>query len=479
MTDTALAGAPRLTPSDPAYEQAVTPWNLLVRHRPAAAFRATCAQDVATAVRYARRNGLGVAAMATGHGTPAVDAGGVLVNTTAMRDVTIDPARRTATVGAGARWCDVHAASAPHGLVGVCGSSSQVGVVGYTQGGGFGWLSRRLGFASSSVRAAELVTADGQIRTVDADHHPDLLWGVAGGSGNLGIVTRLTFDLHSVGALGTAGPATVYGGNLYFTLQRAAEVAAFYAEWAPTLPREVMSALTFRWFPPAPTVPQDLRGRTMVALRACASGPTPATGPELVQIARSALGVPVADTFATLPGHDLDPISADPRMPVPAAQHGEALRDLDTDVIDILVEETVPTDGPPLVMLELRQLGGAMNHAPRGPHPMARTDAAYTVNTISLVPTPIDEATARARHRRLFDRLSPHLTGTTYLNFLEGGTPPSRVRAAYDDADWARLVDLKTTYDPHNTFRFNRTVPPLDTTDPTTTPNTHSNGDPS
>ena len=468
MSDTARAGAPPLRTLDPTCEQAVASWNQLVHHRPAAVFRARCAEDVAAAVRYGRRHGLGVVPMATGHGTTAVGAGCVLVNTAAMREVSVDPAARTATVGAGVRWREVHAASAPHGLVGVCGSSSGVGVVGYTQGGGFGWLSRRLGFASSSVRAAELVTAGGEILTLDQDHHPDLLWGIAGGAGNLGVLTRLTFDLHRVGATGTAGPATVYGGNLYYPLERAAEVATFYAEWAPSLPPAVMSALTFRWFPPAPGVPETLRGRTLVAVRACASGPTPATGKELIQIARSALGAPVFDTFADLPAHDLDPISADPTTPVPAAQHGEALRELDADVIDILVEETIATGGPPLVMLELRQLGGAMEDAPRGPHPMARTDAAYTVNTVSLVPTPADEATARARQARLFERLSPHLTGSTYPNFLEGGAgSPARVRAAYDDADWARLVDLKTHHDPGNIFRLGRAIPP----------HTHLNGD--
>ncbi len=186
----------------------------------------------------------------------------------------------------------------------------------------------------------------------------------------------------------------------------------------------------------------------------------------------------MADTFAALAGHDLDPISADPTMPVPAAQHGEALGELDADVIDVLVEETAPTAGPPLVMLELRQLGGALDDAPRGPHPMARTDAAYTVNTVSLVPTPAEEPTVRARQRRLFDRLSPHLTGSTYLNFLEGGAgSPARVRAAYDDTDWARLVDLKTHYDPDNTFRLGRTVPPLGRTHLDTHANTHLNGD--
>lgn len=458
-----VTGPSPLDPGTASYASAVSSWNLLVRHRPAAAFSAVSAEEVSAAVRYARRGGHGVAAMATGHGSLPVDTDGVLVNTAAMSHVRVDADRRTATVGAGARWADVHAASAPHGLVGVCGSSSAVGVVGYTQAGGFGWLSRRLGFASSSVRAAELVTADGDILSLDEDRHPDLLWGVAGGAGNFGVVTSLTVDLHRVGATGGAGPATVYGGNLYYPVDRAAEVATLYAGWAPMLPPEVMSALTVRRFPPLPDIPEPLRGQTVVAIRACGSGPSLASGEEAVQIARSALGVPTLDTFTRLPAHDLDRISLDPTMPVPAAQRGETLHDIDSEVIDVLVEHTLPHDGPPLVMLELRQLGGALDDAPRGPHPMARTRGGYSINAVHLVPDPDQEEAARAQQERLFDRLGSHLTGSTYLNFLDAGTAdPTRVRAAYDEADWARLVDLKSDLDPHNRFRYGRTIPPRD-----------------
>ncbi|MEI2765183.1 MAG: FAD-binding oxidoreductase [Dermatophilaceae bacterium] len=463
---------PPLIAGSENHVSALRAWNLMTRHAPAAAFAATRTDDVVAAVRYARHRGLGVAPTATGHGIPAVGDDGVLVSTAGMRRVDIDPGRRTARIGAGARWADLHSASAPHGLVGVAGSSSQVGVVGFTQGGGFGWLSRRLGFASSSVRAAELVTADGSVHEVDDLHNPDVRWGVAGGAGNLGVVTRLTIDLHRVGEPGAAGPTTVHGGNLYYPVERAAEVAIFYAGWAPRLPREVMSALTFRWFPPASAVPTPLRGRTFVAIRACASGLS-WIGEELVQLARTALGAPVADTFTALPAHDLDAISADPTTPVPAIQRGETLRELDEDAITVLAEEAQPADGPPLVMVELRQLGGAMDDAPRGPHPMARTRGAYSVNAVSLVPNAEAQAPARARQNRLFDRLRPHLTGDTYLNFLDGGgATPQRVRAAYDDADWARLVDLKAALDPDNTFRFGRTIHP-------TPPNPSPNGEPS
>lgn len=449
-----------LDPASDAHAAAVRAWNLTTHHQPGAVFAATATADVVAAVRYARRHQLGVAPTATGHGIGAVGPGGVLVHTGAMRRVEIDPVRQTATVAAGARWTDVHAASAAYGLVGVSGSSGQVGVVGFTQGGGFGWLSRRLGFASSSVRAAELVTADGEVVTLDENHHPDLLWGVAGGAGNLGVVTSLTVDLHRVGAPGAAGPATVLGGNLCYPIERAAEVAAWYATWVADLPDEVAAALTFRWFPPMPEVPESLRGRTVVAVRVCASGPT-AEGQELVHLARTALGAPVVDTVTTLPAHNLDPISADPTTPMPIVHRGETLGVLGAEAIAILAEEARPAEGPPLVMLELRRLGGALDDAPRGPHPMARTCGSHSINAISLVLAPEAMVPARARQDRIFERLHPHLTGDTYLNFLDGGRETlDRVRAAYTDADWARLVDLKAAVDPDNVFRFGRNVPP-------------------
>ncbi|MGV1010123.1 MAG: FAD-binding oxidoreductase [Dermatophilaceae bacterium] len=460
-TGQARPGVP-LTPGSDGYHDAVGAWNLRVEHRPAVAFRARTTRDVAAAVRFARREGLGVGVMATGHGTPAVGPDGVLVNTSALRDVDLDPRRRLATVAAGVRWSDVHARSAPHGLVGVSGSSSQVGVVGYTQGGGFGWLSRRLGFASSGVRSAQLVTAEGEVLTLSARDHPELLWGVAAGGGNLGVVTGLTFDLHEV--------RHVYGGNLYYPLERAREVIEFYREWAVSLPVELMSALTFRSFPDAAVVPAGLRGRAFVAVRACHSGPDLRGGERLVEAARRALGMPAADTFAVLPATQLDGISMDPTVPLGAVQRSGALAQIDDDVIDALLEAAGPHSGSPFVMLELRQLGGALADSPRGPHPMARTDAAYTVNSVGLAPSPESAHAVERAQSRLFRRLSPSLTGTAYVNFLDGEETRNsdRVRAAYTTEDWDRLVRLKTEYDPLNTFRFSRTIPPAAAPAPTT-----------
>ncbi|MEI2774729.1 MAG: FAD-binding oxidoreductase [Tetrasphaera sp.] len=455
----ARQGSRLISPGDPDYADAARSWNLLSVHRPAAVFRAECAADVVAAVRYAAGAGLGVAVLATGHGTPSVGADTVLVNTSAMTGVRIDSERGTATVGAGARWRDVHARSAAYRLVGVSGSSSQVGVVGFTVGGGFGWLSRRLGFAASWVRKAEVVTADGRLVCATAQDHSDLLWALAGRVGNLGVIASLTFDLHPL--------TRVYGGNLYFPLTRAREVLECYRDWSSTLPREFMSALALRRFPPAPTVPEPLRGLALVAVRACYSGLDLPVGAEVVDSLRRMLPDPVLDTFGELPATDLDSISLDPTVPVGAVQRGEALTSLDDNSIDALLAAAGPHSGSPFVMLELRQLGGALDQAPRGPHPMAATSAAYTMNAIGLAANATEARDMRERQDHLVAHLGPSLTGSTYLNFLDGDPhiSPERVRAAYTADDYARLRAIKRRYDPTNVICSGRPIPPQSTTD--------------
>ena len=206
------------------------------------------ASDVRNAVRFAQTSELGVGVLATGHGTGQPCNGGLLINTSRMRGVRVDTSARVARVEAGAIWEDVVEAAATHGLVGLPGSSMTVGVVGYTLGGGFGWLGRRYGLAAHSITKAEVVTADGEFVTASPNEHPDLFWGLQGGTGNLGIVTSLEFSLHPV--------REVYGGNLYYPLERARDVLQFYAEWSRSAPDELTAAATFRTFPPLPSVPE-------------------------------------------------------------------------------------------------------------------------------------------------------------------------------------------------------------------------------
>jgi FAD/FMN-containing dehydrogenase len=437
-------------PGDADYDVARAAWNLNAHQKPAVVVMAEGAADVVAAVRFTRDEGLGVGVMATGHGTAAPADGGVLVNTSRMKGVNVDPQPRTARVEAGAKWADVVPEAAAHRLAGLPGSSSQVGVVGYTMGGGFGWLGRKYGFNSDSVREAEVVTADGELVRASAHENADLFWGLKGGGGNFGIVTSLEFALHPV--------ENVYAGNLYYPVDRAREVLELYAGWNTTLPDEMMSAATFRKFPPMPMIPEPFRGNSFIAVRGCYCGDDLSEGERLIKPVREALGEPAIDTFAVMPYTKMDEISMDPVNPIGAYAHSEMLRDLSPETIETLVG--LGSDSP-LIMLELRQLGGALSRPPSELSPMGRSNAPFTMNAIGPTFTPEMAQAVRSYLAHVAEAIRPHASGTTYVNFMDlDGATPERVKAAYSPEDWKRLIELKDRRDPHNLFRFNRNIPP-------------------
>src|SRR6516225_7031697 len=248
-------------PGEAGYDRARQAWNLAVDQRPAVVVEAGSAADVARAVRFARAHGMRIAPQGTGHGAGPLEplVGAMLLRTTRMRTVRIDPAARTARAEAGAVWQDVIVPAAEHGLAGLAGNSPNVGVAGYTLGGGLGWLARRYGLAANSVTAAELVTPDGNLVRADADHEPDLFWAVRGGGG-IGVVTALEMQLYPVREL--------YAGDLFLPIERTAEVLHAWREWTASAPDEVSSQGRLVRLPSAPQLPEPLRGRAFVKVEA-------------------------------------------------------------------------------------------------------------------------------------------------------------------------------------------------------------------
>ena len=254
---------------------------------------------------------------------------------------------------------------------------------------------------------------------------------------------------------------TVYGGNLYYPLERARELLEFYAGWSKTLPDQLTSAATFRSFPAMPGIPESLRGRSFVALRGCFCGENGESGDgaALLEEARAVLGPATVDTFAEMPAATMAGISSDPIDPVPAVNHTELVRDLTPATIDALIELAGPDAHSPLVMLELRQLGGALAGPPGALSAMAHTEARFSLNAIGVAPTPAQTSAVRTHLEAVAARLRAHSTVESYLNFLDlDGASPARVRSAYTTADWHRLVRLKSAIDPHDVFRFNRNI---------------------
>ncbi len=249
-------------PGDPDWDAARAAWHLEVDQRPEAVVIAASTRDVIAAVNTARRCGFRVAAQSTGHNAgPLGDlAGTILVRMHEMREVQVDPVTRVARAEGGAQWQDVTAPAAEHGLAALAGSAADVGVAGYTLGGGVSWLARSHGLSANSVVAIEVVTADGVLRRVDEDHDPELFWALRGGGGSFGVVTALEFRLYPI--------TEVYAGVLFFPLERAAEVLHAWREWVPGVPESVTSVGRVLRFPPLPDLPPFLSGQSYVVVEA-------------------------------------------------------------------------------------------------------------------------------------------------------------------------------------------------------------------
>ena len=445
-------------PGEEGYDETRAAWNLNAHQSPALVVAAEGASDVVGAVSLARQNSLGVGVMATGHGVAAPADGGVLINTSRMNGVRVDPETQTARVEAGAKWADLVPEAAAHGLAGLQGSSSGVGVVGYTMGGGFGWLGRKYGFAADSLKEADVVTADGELVKVSAYENADLFWGLKGGGGNFGIVTSLEFALYPI--------THVFGGNLFYPVEKAEEVLDLYARWSEELPDEVTSAVAFLNVPPMPDIPEPLRGRSVITMRFCHTGDDlEGRGEQLLrpwrELGETRIGEPIMDTFGVMPYQMMDMISMDPVDPLGAYGHSEMLRDLSQATQETLVKLAGEGSNSPLIMVEIRQLGGALSRPPADLNPMGRSDARFILNGIGATFSPEMAQAVQAYLAYIAEAVKPYASGTEYVNFMDlDGATPERVKAAYSPEDWDRLVELKDRRDPHNLFRFNRNIPP-------------------
>src|SRR6188508_54489 len=239
-----------LFPGDAGWDEARRAWNLAVDQRPAAVALPETVDDVVAVVEHARAAGLRVAVQGTGHGAGSTSLdGALLINTARMTGVELDAHARVARVAAGTVWGDVVDAAAEHGLTALHGSSADVGVVGYSLGGGIGWLARKHGLASSSIVAAEVVTGDGDVVRADHETNPDLFWALRGGGGSFGVVTGMEIALRPV--------AEVFAGWLVWPIERAVEVLRRWADWATDAPEEVTSVARLFQFPPMPELPDE------------------------------------------------------------------------------------------------------------------------------------------------------------------------------------------------------------------------------
>lgn len=328
---------------------------------------------------------------------------------------------------------------------------TDVGAVGYTLGGGAGWLARKYGLSCDSVNRFEVVTVDGRMRQVSASENTDLFWGLRGGGGSLAIVTGMEIRLYPV--------TSVYGGNLIYPVERAREVLQRYRTWIETLPQEMTSSVVLINYPPLPEVPDPLRGRSFAQVRGCFAGPVE-QGEALMRFWRS-WQPPLVDDFRITPFSQVAAISADPIDPMPVMSTGAFLRVLDDKTIDTAIAYSVSSRGAvQLIFTEIRHFGGRIAAVDPETGAYGNRPARLSLQTVGVTPGPeafnaLVEHTDRMKHA-----LRQALSGGVYLNFLEGRESLDRTRDAYTPDNYDRLCAIKAAYDPENRLCYSLKILP-------------------
>jgi FAD/FMN-containing dehydrogenase len=437
-------------PGDPAYEDACTLFNAMVRKRPRLVAHCAAPDDVAAALRYARDEGLEVAVRGGGHSVTGMSLaeGGLVIDARPMNEIAIDQERRTARVGGGATWAQFDRAAQPYGLATTGGRVSTTGVAGLTLGGGSGWLERKHGLACDNLLAVELVTADGELVRASADQHPDLFWALRGGGANFGVVTALEFRMHPVGS-------ELMAGLVLYHADRGREVLQLFRDLMRHGPEELGLAFAYVTAPDEPDIPEELRNQPSVLVAGLYAGP--------VEEGRAALrelrefGPPVADFFEPMPYADFNCSIDDP----PGYRNywtAEHLADLSPAAIDAIAKRCEEQPAGP-TQLFIVPWGGEVARVRHETSPLADRDAGFIVHPLVLWEDPADDGRNMAWGRAFRRDLKPYATGGAYLNFI-GDEGRERLSAAFGPSE-ERLAQVKATWDPRNVFSGNQSLKPI------------------
>jgi len=441
-----------LTPGDPEYDQARALWNAMVDRRPALIARCLGAADVIACVEFARAQGLLLSIKGGGHniaGLAACD-GGLMLDMSRMRGVWVDPLTRTARAQAGCLLADLDRETQVHGLAAVLGFVSTTGIAGLTLGGGFGYLTRRFGWACDTLRSVEVVTADGRVARASERENADLFWALRGGGGNFGVVTSFEYQLFPVGP-------EVLAGAVVWRAEDAAEVLAMYRELTAHAPPELSCAAALRAAPPAPWIPAEMHGRPVVMLLVCDSGPPDEAERRVAPI--KAFGRPVADIVQRRPYVQQQRL-IDATQPPGRRNYwkSEFLPGLSPDLLTRAVEHAARMVSPHAVLL-LFPVGGALNRLPGDHSAVGNRDAAFVLTIATAWERAEDDEANIGWARATWQDLRAFSTGGAYINFQTEDEGPARIRAAYR-SNYGRLVEVKAKWDPENRFRVNKNIAP-------------------
>ena len=425
------------TPGDSDWDAARAAWNLVADQNPVAVAFAESADDVAKVVTFAGRNDLKVAGQGTGHGAVALGPldDTILLKTERMRGVEVNADAQTASIEAGVLGEELGAAAQTEGMCSMPGSSPNVGVVGYTLGGGLSWLGRRYGFACNRVNAIDVVTADGEQRRVDAESEPDLFWALRGGGGGYAIVTALHVNLLPI--------AELYAGALILPAELGADALRAWRDWAASVSDDVTSIARFLRPPPIPDVPEPLRDRPLLTFDAACIG-SREEGEATIAPLRE-MGEPIMDTFGQIPAAGLSRIHMDPEPPVPGLGHHELLAELPDDAIDAFVGAAGPDAGSPLLLAEIRHLGGALARPAENGGALSSLDADFVMFGVGMPMTPELGQAIEGSLNGIHETMKPWAAPGGYFNFAER---PCDVDAILPPETCSRLGEVKRRWDP-------------------------------
>lgn len=440
-------------PGEADYEEAVNIWNAAIDRRPALVARCATSLDVSTALRFAAREGLEVSVRGGGHnyaGCSLTD-GGLMIDLTPMKSVSVDPGAHRARCGGGTTWGEIDAATQAHGLAVPGGFISRTGVGGLTLGGGFGWLSRLAGLSSDNLVGAEVVTADGSVVHASERDNSDLFWAIRGGGGNFGVVTEFEFRLHQVGPM-------LQLALFLFRPDQGRDLFRFARDFVEGLPRECSVFMAGLSAPPEPFVPQELQFTPVYALAVVGFGDEEEHA-GLIQPVKQALE-PIVELVTPIPYVGLQQMF-DASAPWGLHNYEKAvyLSELSDGAIDVILEHQAKKMSP-LSFVPIFVLGGAYQEADENDTAFGGSrDLRYIINISATAMSADDYEAERAWSRDYWADLVKHAAGIgSYVNFMTD-YEADRVRSAYGPK-FGRLQEIKAIYDPHNMFHLNANIPP-------------------
>lgn len=433
---------------DASYDEARTIFNAMIDRRPAAIAQCLDVEDVTRAVRLGRDAGLEISVRGGGHGVAgkALNDGGLVIDLRHMNQVAVDAERRLATVAGGATMSHLDRATQPHGLATTGGRVSTTGVGGFTLGGGSGWLDRKFGLACDNLVSAEVVCADGSVVRASESENSDLFWALHGGGGNFGVATSFTFRLHPL--------SVVTAALLFWPPAAGPDILRHYRDFMDAAPDEVSGGFLYVTAPNEEFVPQHLVGKLSCLVVLIYAGPEN----EARRVLAPVLALePAGAMVAEMPYADLQCLIDDP----PGYRNywsAEHLGRLPDEAIDLFCARAGDMVVPSPSQHVLFPQGGAAGR--NGDHyPVPWRRAAWTVHPFGLWSAPEDDDRAKRWTRDIRADLQPWAMGAVYLNFI-GDEGEDRVLAGFGRENYARLVAVKTRYDPDNVFRSNHNIRP-------------------